>query len=322
MAKVIVYKLSEVSAFLLSVAKATATIQHTRVRWEEYRDSTVLNVIYAIMPWKGHPGMAVVDQEFNAIQQSIHDNHRRYLSTWLDKTALEGAPGGNRYLQGMQNVKTMAEQDLQNTLHNVSDINNDVLNETNQGIRNLAHIKLASAVTLAVLTVGPALGSHVAFFAVTNTGKLVIGGMGVANGITHSMIKNWDNDVDMSLTVAIDNSMPVSEAATGAALDMYDAQSKQIAAQSRHLMSSTQGIIDRYSRRAVDEALKESARRNATATVARETGRLAAHTQAASRAATAAKLAEGAGTTLSVLFAGRDIANALDDYNETVRATH
>ena len=322
MAKVIVYKLNEVSSFLLSVAKATATIQHTRVRWEEYRDSTVLNVIYAIMPWKGQPGIAVVDQDFNAIQKSIHDHHRRYLSTWLDKVALEGAPGGNRYLQSMQNIKTMAEQDLQNTVNNVSGINADALNQTNEAIRNLARIKLASAVTLAVLTVGPAaLGGSVAFFTVTPLGGLAVGGLGVANGIVHSMIKNWDDDADMSYTIALDTSMPIAEAATGAAVDMYGAEANQIAAQSRHLMSSTQGIIDRYSRRAADEALKESARRNAAATVVRESERLAAHTQAASRARAASTLAKGAGATLSVVFAGRDIYTAFNDYDETMRVT-
>ena len=148
----ICYDLTAVSKFFRSVALAVSFQQHTQIEWVSQKDSSVINAMYSVMFWKTPPGVAEVRQSTNAqIEQSTDKFHEQYLKVWLRKLNEQGPTVANHYVSEMLKLRDFARGALMSLFQDASDINLMVAGQLKEAITDLARIKLASTVGVAVL---------------------------------------------------------------------------------------------------------------------------------------------------------------------------
>lgn len=141
------------TGFIRSVAMARATQSHTRVQWVEYKDSSVLNFIYTVMPWKGTPGWVEID---TGLQSTIKSDAARYIEQYqrtLIRKTEDGPQATATYLLSLEQTRADCLRMVQEVFSDAGKLNTEVIKEARNGIRTLATIKLVSDV--AVATVAP-----------------------------------------------------------------------------------------------------------------------------------------------------------------------
>ncbi len=174
----------QIGRLLWSKSHAMAVQLNTSVHWKPYKDSKVLNLAYALMPWKEGPGWVEVAQDRQRIEESTRNFFDRSVDTFFNKLS-EGPSGLMRYLADTEKIRDEALQAVQNTFMSASDINHQVLGETQEGVRRLAIIKAASSITLAGISGGVVLaGGSVGLVTATQSVSLGF-------SLTKAVIKNW-----------------------------------------------------------------------------------------------------------------------------------
>jgi hypothetical protein len=137
--------------FLGSVAHSMVLERNTKVVWTPYRDSSVLNAIYSVLPF-GAPGTAEVDtgqiDKINA--QSAEQEMHLYESFVL--SMMQGPHRVMRFLNAHDEIRSSAVEFVQSVYREVSEINQGVADEVRRGLARLVLIKGAS--TLVVKTIG------------------------------------------------------------------------------------------------------------------------------------------------------------------------
>ena len=158
---IVCYDLNAIDRFFRSVALSMALDKHSTTVWQTYRDSTVLNTIYAVLFWKEPPGTAEVRvSDRAAIERSADELHHRFLMAWTRKLIEGGPAAANQYAADMATLKETARRNLQETYAGAQEINTAVISETRDAIRSLATIRLGASVGVAVI--GAAAGLAVA----------------------------------------------------------------------------------------------------------------------------------------------------------------
>lgn len=333
---VICYDLPAVSRYFRSCALIIATQQSLRIEWETYRDSKIINAIYTVFFWKEPPGMAVVKEGApDKVERRTNEMHERFLLAWVRKLSEEGPGAAQGYITNIGHLRDMARKDMQDFYRNVSDINSDVIRETQQGITNLARIKLGAQVGVAVIggVVGIGFVAAAAAGGATAGAGLTILGLqagttgtgfalaGAAHSITHSVIKNWDAGasaqlVGISTEVGKGGASELAGGAAGRALENALAGS----AKAQSAIRSAEGEIRKQSARLAQQGLTRKASEKAARRVADNTTRVAARTAELAKHNTRAVGATAVGATIPVVFAAWDIWDAVGDYRETMKA--
>ncbi|WP_332698089.1 hypothetical protein [Bosea sp. (in: a-proteobacteria)] len=333
----IFYDLPTVSRFFRSCALVIAAQQSLRIEWETYRDSKVLNAIYTVFFWKEPPGMAVVkDGAPEKVERLTNELHERYLLAWVRKLSEEGPGAAQGYVTNMGHLRDMARKDTQNFYRNASNINSDVIRETQDGINNLATIKLGAQIGVAAIGavvgigfVAPALVGGT----LTAAGSLTIFGVkagataagfaiaGAAHSITHSVIKNWDAGanaqvVGIATEASKAGSSEVAGRVAGRVLD--NALAGKETAQSA--IRSAEGEIQKQSARLAQQGVTRKASAKAARRVADNTTRVAARTAELAKHNSRAVGATAVGVAIPVVFAAWDVLDAYSDYRETTAA--
>lgn len=168
--KCLVYDLSVVASFLRSVALAKAQQYYTRVDWEEYDKSTVLNVIYALMPWKGKPGTAVVIQGESVQVYARADRDSDHLLEVFLAKCTQGPEAAQKFLRLQEDIRSHALSAVEEAFRDASKINQEVIEATAEGIKRLALIKCGSNLLMTGLSLG---GGGLAVFG-TNLGYTLL----------------------------------------------------------------------------------------------------------------------------------------------------
>ncbi len=330
---IIVYDFPAISRFFRSVALAMAIQRTTGIHWETYRDSKVLNTIYTVMFWKEPPGFAEVHTGAKSDIDRITDElHVHFLTVWLKKVYEGGPREGNAYVVAMEQVRAYARDAVQSMFADASSINNEVIGVTGEAIRDLARIKLAAQVGVAVIGAvagvafvaaaagGAAGGASLTILGLeAGAGGTVFGGVGAAHSITHSIIKSWEGGAGAQVAgIAWEGGKAgVSEAGghvAGNALEKALAGS----ARSEQLIKSFEGEIRKYSERLAQTGLRKKAQQKAANIVADRTARVGVQQAAQQGFGRQAVNAARVGKTIPVVFAAWDIIDAFGDYNETV----
>ncbi len=333
---VICYDLETVSRFFRSAAFLIAVQRHTHIEWVTYRDSAVLNAIYAVMFWKEPPGNAQVKEgSREAIQRVTDEQHERFLLAWIEKLHTGGPAAGNAYVNHVAGLRDMVRQDLNNLYREVSKINNDVINQTQDAIVTLARIRLTAAVGVAVI--GGVAGVALALGAVGGTaaagGGLTILGLeagasattfglaGLGYSTTNTIIKTWEQGptakvAAISVDVGKYAASEVGGKVTGHLADKALAQQ----ARSSQIISSAEGQIRKYSQKLAEEGLRKRQIAKANSIIGQSQRQVASEGAKFAKAGTAAKMARGAGAGIPVVFAAWDIMDAWGDYQDTVKA--
>ncbi len=300
---VIVFDLAGTLQFLGSVAMSVAIQNHTTLFWKEYRDSKVLNAIYTVFAWKGQPGWVEISQDWEKIHATRNQLWERYMLAFLKK-ASAGPAEACTYLQRMEDVKAGAIEGVQWVFSEAQKINSEVIGETQTAIKRLAVIKCTAAVSIAVMSGGLAVvGSSIA----VQAGTVALG-----YKVTAVVVKSLDEGKSAKV-VAIDMGKGVGKeigedklAQPGLeyALRWLVTRPAAIeAAKKLGLFASINGAVNTYAEQ-LARAKAESLKRKLAARIA-------------DRNARAAGLAGGAVSRgVPVLFAVKDIVEAIDEYNE------
>lgn len=165
--------------FLGSVAHAKVLEKNTKVAWVEYRDSSVLNGIYAVMGVFGFgaPGTAQVDPgDIDKINAEKEAEEARLYEAFVD-ALLRGPPRVLRFLNAQDEIRARALDFVQDVYRDVDKINRGVAHEAQRGVARLSLVKCAS--TLAVKTIALRAGGMPAFL------------IGSAYDISLNIVDNW-----------------------------------------------------------------------------------------------------------------------------------
>lgn len=322
------YDLPTISRFFRSCALTIATEQTVSVQWTTYRDSSVLNAIYAVMFWKEPPGLAEVKAgSREAVERKTDELHERYLLAWIGKLALAGPGVAQHYVEDMVRLREQAKQSVQGLFRDVSGINAEVMGETRQAISELAAIKLSAQVGVAVIGAVAGLAFVGAGAGATALGLQLgasAGGftaVGAANAYAHSLIRNWEGGMAAQVVGISSETGKIAVSGAGGALSKRALErALQGSAKSAHIIRSAEGEIAKYSARLSQEGLRKAAAAKAIDIVASRTAQVQAQTAAQAGFQTAAKVATRVGQTVPVVFAALDIWDAVADYRTTVAA--
>jgi len=334
---VVCYDLPTISRFFRSCALVIASQQSLKIEWETYRDSKVINAIYTVFFWKEPPGIAVVREGSpEKVERRTNELHERYLLAWVRKLSEEGPGAAQGYVTTMGQLRDMARKDIQNFYRNASDINSDVIRETQDGIDNLAAIKLGAQVGVAVLGavvgigfVAPALvggtltaGGGLTILGVkAGAGATAFAATGLAHSVTHSVIKSWDAGAGAQVAgIAMEGGKAGGSELAGKGATRVLDKALANSANAENIVRSVQGEINKQSTRLAQETLTRKASEKASRRIAEDSARLTTRTAELAARNRNVALAKAGGVTVPVVFAAWDIMDAISDYRETTAA--
>jgi hypothetical protein len=306
-ASVVVYDLPATLQFLGSVALAEAIQFNTTMQWKDYKDSTVLNVIYAaFLGFKGRPGWVEVEQNWSVIRQRQQELWLRHADTFLKKVH-EGPLSTCLFLERMQEVKNSALQGVQAVFRDAQQINAEIVGETTQAINNLALIKCGATITLAVMTGG---------FAIAGSALVVQAG---AVSLGYKVAAHFAKDLQQAKSakaIAIDLGTHTGKEVGEDKLVQPGAEwtfrwlltrpGTIAVAQKLGLFSNATGAIEEYSR--------QLANARTVARQAKLAGRIAGK-----QSGMATVMGTAATRIVPVVFAVKDIVEAVGEYQEDTR---
>ena len=309
----ICYDLPAVSRFCRSVALAMAFQKHTHIEWVEQRDSTVINTLYTVLFWKTPPGVVEVRQSSKAqIEETTDQLHERFLFAWLSKLHEQGPHFANIYIAELLKIRDQARSAVQELFRDANQINQMVAGELRDAIVNLARIKLAGTVGVAVLGASGAI-------VLAPAGAMICGGISLGYSSTCSLIKTWEQGATAK---AVGVSVELGKAAGSEALGRV-AEASQLKALTQHakaeqIIRSCEGQIRKFSQRLSQNWLRKAQQAKARSIVNSATAQIAGQQQVLSQATRTAQIAGAAKVGVPMVFAAWDIWEGISDYNETV----
>lgn len=331
---IICYDFTAVSRFFRSVAVSVALQRNTMLEWTTYRDSSVLNGIYAILFWKGAPGTAEIRTGNSFwIEKETDELHERFLLAWLNKLHEGGPEDANAYVSHMAGVREAAKDAIYDVIRDAAAINSAIAGETRDAIVFLSRVRLAGAVGVAVI--GGAAG--VAFAAAAVGGGTAVGGLtifgleagasagafsavGVGYSVTGSLIKTWEDGPKAKVAaVSMEAGKAGASAAAGTLAQTVFDQALTDQARSKQIISSAEGQIRKHSERLAQENLRVAARAKSSSIVNQSTRQIAGESDNLARAGNAARYAGAAAKGIPVVFAAMDIIGAFSDYRDIMK---
>lgn len=324
------YSLPEVSLFFRSVATAMAIQNHTKLKWVPYDDSVMLNVTYALLFWKGKPGHVEVHEGARAdVNRTIDKYHADFVRIWLEVLFEKGPREAMEYVRKMEKLRDSSRRSVDEVWRDAGHLNDQVRGELNEGIKNLARIKLASQVGVAVIGAAGAI-------IVAGGATLMVGGATLTVGQSAAALTGLQLTNTLALSLA--KSWETSDAAKAVAIDMGKAGGKAVANElgsrgaealaqkaaqqighSEQVIRSAEGQIRKYSKALAEEGVKKARLRKARNIIQSSKKQIAEQT-AEIGTATSKKVAAGIlSKALPVVFAAWDIKDAFTEYQGTVK---
>jgi hypothetical protein len=292
--------------FLGSVAMAVAIQTHTKLQWKEYNENKVINGVYRVMAWKGKPGWVEIDQDWEKIKSTRAQLWERYTNAFMSKAAT-GAAEAVAYLKGMEKVKASASEGVQMLFRDAQNINSEVIGETTKAIHRLAAVKAGATISIALMSGGLAVvGSSLAVQA---------GGVALGYKIVGHAVKSLE-EAETAAGVAVDFGMAtVGEVSEEKGVQpfleyivrFYSSSPAALEAAKRlGLHQKTVGAIEEYSRQ-LAKAKAESLKRKLQGRIAERGAQMQARQW---------QYAGYAARAIPVIFAVKDIVDAVDEYQE------
>lgn len=309
-----VLDLRKVATLVWSSARARALMEHTRIEWQPYRDSKVLNFVYSVLFWYGGPGTAEIRQD----RQKIDARTERYFDSgfesFLEQSFAHGAQGVARYSNMLVSNRDYCLQAVQTTFRDAADINAQIAGKTREAIETLARIKLASSLALT------GMGCYAAL---TASGVVLVmraaqaGAVKLTADVAGEVIKPTDDiganvkGVGYQLGKAA-----LEEGGDKGAERLTEMGDKALETYGPKLVEA-EHRIQRYS-----ESLLRKIGPRKTKLAARRLGNAEADKTIASRAIGAAernvKVGKFAGKAVPLVFAAWDVLDALKEYREDI----
>jgi hypothetical protein len=313
--------------FLWTVAYARALQQTTQLVWVPYRDSSVLNGIYAVMGKFGYgaPGTVEVSTNQIRLEQLTDQFFDSTIDAFFNKATDATHPMHlGKWMDGLVETRRYSLEAVQSVFADATDINREIMTTTATGIKRLAAIHLASTVALSAMSCGIGLaGSGVAI--------TVSGGIQTGYGIAGEVIKGWekaDRAKAISIGLAKEGGKKVlEEGADKAAETGLEASTKWAIAYRPKILAAMRKI-DKYSAEVAQKVrttagrptpgkkLVIASRRLETATAEKAVALGGART-----AIRVTKTVRALGKAIPIIFAVWDVVEALQDYHEETEGT-
>jgi hypothetical protein len=309
---VLCLNLDQVLFLLSTTARARALQQKTHLEWRPYKDSKVLNAIYAVLRWKEGPGTVEVAEDLAGARELEDKFLDEMFDTFLVKAADDTDPATlHHYLDGLLEVRDSALDDIQGRYVEAAEINREIAGATGEGIRRLASIRLASTVTLigasCALTLG---GSAVA---------AEVGGIKLGYDVLGEVVKGWE-EAESTKAIAIGSGREIAKflaerEGDKAAEHVKDVSEEWVAANAAKL-GRAQVKVRYYSMKLARRITSRKAKRGMERAMAKQS----ALSTSVSQGMRAAKAAKTAKLTIPIVFAAWDLWNAFGEYQEQVHA--
>lgn len=331
----ICYDLPTVSRFFRSVALAVAMQKYMSLEWKDYKDSTVLNVVYSVMFWKGPPGSVEVNTgSRQQIEAETNRLHAHYLMTWVDKVHGGGPGAGNSYTTQMMNVRESARSAIESTFRDAREINAEIARDTQEAIVALARIRLAATVGVAIIGAGAGIafvsaaaagsagGAGLMIAGVeAGAGGFTFGATGAGFSMTNSLIKTWEGGAGAKVAaISMDSGKYAGGEAAGHVAGHGMTKALSDTSHSQQIIKSAEGQITKYSK-VLEGKVKKKTAAKATNIIANSQAKVVSETARMGKSGQLLKGARALGTAAPVFFAAWDIMDALGDYNDTMAAT-
>ncbi|HRJ17494.1 MAG TPA: hypothetical protein PLF84_00560 [Bryobacteraceae bacterium] len=308
--------------FLCSCALARALAETVKVEWKTYNDSTALNVMYALLPWKEKPGYA----EFSMSSRKQVEERYSRLAEIVTMNWLATLPKGPRdmadYMSKLERMRARDRENIQAAARDVQQINKEVVADLNTTMRVLEGIKLVSTIAVAGIGAGAALAGGVALGGISlGASAGWFGAVNTGYSIATSLAKTWD-DVPKAKVVGVSKELGKwggGQAGEALGNRIIAKGAEKIGLQEK-LLGEASRKIDQYGRIAentISQRLAGHARaKGYTAAASQRTAREgleAAQTEGAKRAVVGGAVK----TATVVVFAAWDIIDGLCDFKET-----
>lgn len=184
-----VLRMEALIGYFRAIAMAIEIQRNTRGEWKDYNESTLLNVAYALMPWKGKPGTFEVEQDWRAIDAATQVRTAALLDMFFRK--LESGPQtAGDYCASMQGLRASATLAVQELFNDAAAINAEVAGEAANGMRNMARLQFACTLILAGAGCWLALGGAVPVALATANVGLKATAVGLSYNIAGALIKD------------------------------------------------------------------------------------------------------------------------------------
>jgi hypothetical protein len=192
-ARLLLFDLETVARFLRSVAIAKAQQRYTRIKWEEYDEDEVLNIVYKLLPWKGKPGTAVVVQgEPIDVYGAANPDTDHLLESFLIRCA-QGPEPAVKFLEAQERIRADAISFVQDAFREASEINQQVIQMTEDWVEKAAWVKFGANV---IITLSPLLPAKaLAVVGIAASSKTAV----FAFGLIYSIIKELAKAKDANL---------------------------------------------------------------------------------------------------------------------------
>lgn len=334
--KVVVFNLPALLRFFKSVALAAAQLNNIHIVWKEYKESTVLNVVYALMPWKGTPGWAEVEMKWADVRANAEHLTGRYVEAFIKKCG-EGPKAVIKYLEQLQKIRESALDSVREAFRSVSKINAEVIGEVDKGITTLRQIKAGSQLILAgtvivtsggTLLAGAGLGSNgiVAALAAEAGGASAVS---FGFSISKAIVEGWSAAGDSQVLAVAGGEQFAKDLGDGKVSVPGGVIGETAKEASQHLAKGAATVLltgGKYAERMahLQRAAAEYERQLARARTANRQAKLQARLanrqgQMQNMSTRAGTKAAAAGAFLGIIFAGKDAYDALCELADTVK---
>lgn len=312
------FDLKSVSGFFHGIALVMEVQNQTHLEWKTYDESTVLNIAYAMLPWKGKPGTVQVTQDWGKINQAAERRAEHMLLAFLSKLFCEGPAAAQRYAAEMKALQQDAAQFTAQRLADANAINREVAGESAQAVVALSRIQLASTLTLATMSCLLGVG---AIAVPLSTG---IGAAAVALG--YNVAGTFIGDQGQ-LTDAGAVAISVESTKTGIGIGIDAGKEKAGEMLVHHAKANTKLLQE--AEKKVLEYQTVIARKTSSAKIAKLGRAMAPHEELAAAARTqlaqnvartsALRAASIVAKAIPVIFFAHDVYNALQTYNANIK---
>jgi hypothetical protein len=329
--KYIVYDFVAISRFFRSVALSIAIQRTTKMEWESYDQNTVINLVYALFPYREKPGAVEVNLGTRHQVNSITDDlHYRFMSNWLGKVAAEGPKAGNAYVKEMENIRDNARRAVQQLYTSARFINSQVTAQLDAAIMDLCKVKLVASVGVAVIGIVSGVGLFAAAVSAGSTatvggatmicglkagaGGTAFAGLGLGHSLVQTGISAWE-DGPMAEVVGLvweTGKAGVAETGGRAASRLLNSSFASILPEA--VIEKLEKDIARHSNSLAETYVRGAAREAASEALTRKMAQLGG-SKLGEKGVGSAILR---GTTIPVIFGAWDIVNAGKDYYDTM----
>jgi hypothetical protein len=136
----LVFDEEQIIGFLESVAHARVAERHIKLVWKDYNESTVINIIYSVLPGYGTPGIVEVDTgDIHGVLAETRVESQKLQEQFLLAVS-RGAERVTHFLNAQEEVRRLCLDTVQSVYRDANQLNEAMRNEARRAVVRLTLI--------------------------------------------------------------------------------------------------------------------------------------------------------------------------------------